>query len=67
MTTALSVSPGDEALWRLRISACHAAGDHDGERTAIDGVCVIASEFGCDLEDATVDLIEQLQRDHRVP
>jgi DNA-binding SARP family transcriptional activator len=65
LATALNVSPGDEALWRLRISTCHAGGDHEGERAAIDGVCLIASELGCDLEDATVDLIEQLRREHR--
>jgi LysM repeat protein len=64
LTVALGVSPGDEALWRLRIAACHAAGDHEGEQAAIDAVYLIAADLGCDLDAETLDLISQLQREH---
>ncbi|MDR1448879.1 MAG: bacterial transcriptional activator domain-containing protein [Propionibacteriaceae bacterium] len=64
LATALVVSPGDEAIWRLRIAACHAAGDHAGEAAAIDRVCLVAAELGCDLSQATVDLIDRLHREH---
>jgi hypothetical protein len=65
LAIALGVSPGDEALWRLRIAACHAGGDHHGEQAAIDAVCLIAADLGCDLEEETLGLIAQMQREHQ--
>jgi DNA-binding SARP family transcriptional activator len=57
----LAVEPGMERLWRARILAAHASGNHAALQEVIDRLEVIAEELGGDLEPETERLIKQVQ------
>jgi hypothetical protein len=60
--TGLLVEPGSEQLWRHRLRAHHAAGDLVAVERAADQLTVLADELGSELEDETIDLLNQLLR-----
>jgi hypothetical protein len=57
----LTVEPGMERLWRIRILAAHSSGNQDAEKEAIDRLLAIADELGGDLEAETQQLLDQLR------
>jgi DNA-binding SARP family transcriptional activator len=60
--TGLLVEPGSEQLWRHRLRAHHAAGDLVAVERAADQLTALADELGSELEDETIDLLNQLLR-----
>jgi len=71
IVVGLTLEPGMERLWRIRIMAAHSSGNPAAEKEAIDRLLAIADELGGDLEPETERLLEQLRRpttsrDHRV-
>jgi len=56
-THGLTVEPGMERLWRIRILAAHVNGDNLGAYRAIDRMMAYTDELGGDLEDATEKLL----------
>jgi LysM repeat protein len=69
-THGLTVEPGMERLWRIRILAAHASGNTTATTDAIDRMHAITDKLGGDLEDATEQLLADLsdsdrpRRDH---
>jgi len=59
-TRGLTVEPGMERLWRIRILAAHASGNTTATTTAVDRLLAITDELGGDLEDATEQLLTDL-------
>lgn len=57
----LWIEPAYERLWRLRIMAAHASGNHTAQDEAIDRMLVIAEQLGGDLEDETTALLVGLK------
>jgi len=58
--TGLSVEPGMERLWRIRILAERAAGNTTAADDAVNRLLLITDELGGDLEDATEQLLADL-------
>lgn len=56
----LSIEPGMERLWRMRILAAHASGNTAAVQEAVDRLMVITDDLGSDLEPATDELLTQL-------
>lgn len=56
----LSIEPGKERLWRIRILAAHASGSTAAVQEAVDRLMVLADQLGGDLEPATEELLTQL-------
>ncbi|PSL01385.1 LysM domain-containing protein [Haloactinopolyspora alba] len=59
-TIGLQVEPGMEVLWRDRIKAEHMAGNRAGITDAVARVTAISDDLGDELEQATVNLINQV-------
>jgi len=60
----LSVEPGMERLWRIRILAEHSAGNIAAVEDAIDRLLTITGKLGGDLEDATEQLLSDIAEQH---
>lgn len=60
----LSVEPGMERLWRIRILAEHSAGNTAAVEDAIDRLLTITGALGGDLEDATEQLLSDIAEQH---
>ena len=58
---ALSIEPGLERLWRIRILAAHEAHNQAAESEAIDRMLLTIDELGFDLEPETNRLLTALQ------
>ena len=56
----LSIEPGVERLWRVRILAAHASSNPVAVQEAIDRLMVITDQIGGGIEPATQELIDQL-------
>lgn len=61
VVTGLSLEPGIERLWRLRILAAHEARNRRSEQEAIDRMLIITDELGGDLEPETEQLLAALK------
>lgn len=59
-TIGLQAEPGMEVLWRDRIEAEHLAGNRAGIDDAVARLTAITDDLGDDLEEATVNLIQEL-------
>ncbi len=66
IVVGLSLEPGMERLWRVRILAAHASGNPAAEREAINRMLSVTDDLGGDLEDETERLLRDL-RDSSVP
>lgn len=62
VVVGLTLEPGMERLWRVRILAAHLSGNPTAEKEAIDRLLAIAEELGGDLEDETAHLLEELRK-----
>jgi len=62
--TGLSVEPGMERLWRIRILAERAAGNTAAADDAVDRLLLTTDELGGDLEEATEQLLADLTDQH---
>ncbi len=60
----LSVEPGMERLWRVRILAEHSAGNTAAVEDAIDRLLTITGALGGDLEDSTEQLLSDIAEQH---
>jgi hypothetical protein len=56
----LTVEPGVERLWRLRILATHASGNRAATEHAVERVLAVADDLGGDLEPETGQLLADL-------
>jgi len=56
----LSIEPGIERLWRVRILAAHASNSPIAVQEAIDRLMVITHQLGGGIEPATQELVDQL-------
>jgi hypothetical protein len=61
LATALTIGPGQERLWRLRLLACYAAGDRAATQAAIDSTLRLADGLALELEPDTTRLITQIR------
>ena len=59
-TIGLQAEPGDESLWRTLLKAEWLAGNSRGLQEAADRLLAIAAELGDDLEDETIELLDEL-------
>ena len=62
IVVGLTLEPGMERLWRVRVLAAHLSGNPTAEKEAIDRLLAIAEELGGDLEDETAHLLEELRK-----
>jgi DNA-binding SARP family transcriptional activator len=61
VVVGLTVEPGMERLWRIRIMAAHASGNPAAEQEATDRLLAIVDELGGDLEEETEQLLQELR------
>lgn len=61
VVVGITLEPGLERLWRLRILAAHEGRNRQGEQEAIDRMLIITDELGSDLEPETVHLLAALR------
>ncbi|MDP9220612.1 MAG: LysM peptidoglycan-binding domain-containing protein [Actinomycetota bacterium] len=66
IVVGLSLEPGMERLWRVRILAAHASGNPAAEKEAINRMLSVTDDLGGDLEPETEQLLREL-RDPTVP
>lgn len=66
IVVGLSLEPGMERLWRVRILAAHASGNPAAEKDAINRMLSVTDDLGGDLEPETEQLLREL-RDPSVP
>lgn len=65
VVVGLSLEPGMERLWRVRILAAHASGNPAAEQEAISRMLSVTEDLGGDLEEETERLLREL-RDPKV-
>jgi nucleoid-associated protein YgaU/DNA-binding SARP family transcriptional activator len=70
IVVGLSLEPGMERLWRIRILAAHASGNQAAQKEAISRMLSVTDDLGGDLEPETEQLLNDLRdpnvarRDH---
>ena len=57
----LSIEPGKESLWRIRMLAAHASGSPIAAQEAADRLMALVDQIGGGLEPATEELLTQLE------
>ena len=60
IVVGLTLEPGMERLWRVRIMAAHSSGNPAAEQEAVERLLAIVDELGGDLEPETEQLLDQL-------
>lgn len=61
LVIGLSIEPGQERLWRMRILAAHESHNPEATTEAIDRLLTVTEQLECDLEPETTALLEALE------